>query len=43
MTGMVAHICNLSYSGDRDWEDQGLRPAQAKSFNQQAEHDGALT
>jgi hypothetical protein len=23
--------CNPSYLGDRDWEDCGLRPAQAKS------------
>jgi hypothetical protein len=23
--GVVAHICNLSYSGGRDWEDHGSR------------------
>jgi hypothetical protein len=27
----VAHTCNPSYSGCRDWEDQGLRTAQAKT------------
>jgi hypothetical protein len=27
----VAHTCNPSYSGGRDQEDQGLRPAQANS------------
>jgi hypothetical protein len=27
----VAHICNPSYSGGRDQEDQGLKPAQANS------------
>jgi hypothetical protein len=26
----VAHICNPSYSGGRDQEDCGLRPALAK-------------
>jgi hypothetical protein len=25
----VAHACNPSYSGDRDQEDQGSKPAQA--------------
>jgi hypothetical protein len=25
--GVVAHICNPSYSGDRSWEDEGSRPA----------------
>jgi hypothetical protein len=29
--GMVAHICNLTYSGGRAKKDWGLRPAQAKS------------
>jgi hypothetical protein len=29
--GVVAHACNLSYSGGRDREDQGSRPAQTKS------------
>jgi hypothetical protein len=29
--GMVVHTCNLSYSGDGDWEDHGSRLAQAKS------------
>jgi hypothetical protein len=28
---LVAHICNPSYSGGRDQEDQGLKPAQANS------------
>jgi hypothetical protein len=28
--GMVAYTCNLSYSGDRDWEEQGARPAWQK-------------
>jgi hypothetical protein len=27
----VAYTCNLSYSGDRDWEDDGLRLAWVKS------------
>jgi hypothetical protein len=27
----MAHACNHSYLEDRDWEDGGLRPAQAKS------------
>jgi hypothetical protein len=27
----VAHACNPSYSGGRDWEDGHSRPAQAKS------------
>jgi hypothetical protein len=26
----VAHSCNLSYSGGRDQEDLGLKPAQGK-------------
>jgi hypothetical protein len=25
----VAHTCNPSYSGGRDWEDRSLRPALA--------------
>jgi hypothetical protein len=29
--GAVAHACNSSYSGGRDWEDGGSRPAWAKS------------
>jgi hypothetical protein len=29
---MVVHVCNTSYSGGRDQEDQGLRPAQNKQF-----------
>jgi hypothetical protein len=28
----VAHTCNPSYSGDRDQEDHGLKPAWAKRF-----------
>jgi hypothetical protein len=28
---LVAHACNPSYSGDRDQDDQGLKPAQANS------------
>jgi hypothetical protein len=28
---LVAHACNPSYSGGRDQEDQGLKPAQANS------------
>jgi hypothetical protein len=28
----VAHSCNPSYSGGRDKEDQGSKPAQANSF-----------
>jgi hypothetical protein len=28
--GMVAHVCNTSYSGGRVWDGQGSRPAQAK-------------
>jgi hypothetical protein len=27
----VAHSCNTSYSGSRDWEDHGSRPVQEKS------------
>jgi hypothetical protein len=27
----VAHTCNPSYSGGRDQEDQGLKPARANS------------
>jgi hypothetical protein len=29
--GMVAYICNSSNSGDRDREDQDLRPAPGKN------------
>jgi hypothetical protein len=29
---LVAHTCNPSYSGDRDQEDHGLKPAQANSL-----------
>jgi hypothetical protein len=29
--GPVAHTCNPSYSGGRDLEDLGLKPAQANS------------
>jgi hypothetical protein len=28
--GAVAHFYNPSYSGGRDWEDQGSKPAMAK-------------
>jgi hypothetical protein len=28
----VAHTCNPSYSGGRDQEDQGLKPAHANSL-----------
>jgi hypothetical protein len=28
---LVAHVCNPSYSGGRDQEDHGLKPAQANS------------
>jgi hypothetical protein len=28
----VAHACNSSYSGGRDQEDHGLKPAWANSF-----------
>jgi hypothetical protein len=28
----VAHACNPSYSGGRDQEDHGLKPAQANSL-----------
>jgi hypothetical protein len=28
---LMAHACNPSYSGGRDEEDQGLKPAQANS------------
>jgi hypothetical protein len=28
---LVAHVCNPSYSGDRDQKDCSLRPAQANS------------
>jgi hypothetical protein len=27
----MAHTCNLSYSGGRDWEDCGWKPAWANS------------
>jgi hypothetical protein len=29
---LLAHACNPSYSGSRDQEDQGLKPAQGKQF-----------
>jgi hypothetical protein len=29
--GLVAHACNPSYSGGRDQEDQGSKPARANS------------
>jgi hypothetical protein len=29
---LVAHACNPSYSGGRDEEDHGLRPARANSL-----------
>jgi hypothetical protein len=29
---LVAHTCNPSYSGDRDQEDRGSKPAQANSL-----------
>jgi hypothetical protein len=28
--GIVAHICNPSYLGNKNWEDHGLRPAWGK-------------
>jgi hypothetical protein len=28
----VAHTCNPSYSGGRDWENHGLTPTQANSL-----------
>jgi hypothetical protein len=28
--GMVAHSFNLSYSGDREWENYSSKPAKAK-------------
>jgi hypothetical protein len=28
--GLVVHICNPSYSRDKDWEDHSLKPAPAK-------------
>jgi hypothetical protein len=30
--GAVAHICNPSYSGGRDQEDHGSKPAPANSL-----------
>jgi hypothetical protein len=30
-SGTVAHTCNTSYLGSRDWEDHSSRPAWAKS------------
>jgi hypothetical protein len=30
--GLVAHVCNPSYSGGRDQEDCSLKPAQANSL-----------
>jgi hypothetical protein len=32
--GTMAHSCNLSYSEGRDRKDGGLRPAQAKSYQE---------
>jgi hypothetical protein len=29
---LVAHACNLSYSGGRDQEDHGLKPDQANNL-----------
>jgi hypothetical protein len=31
---LVAHACNLSYSGGRDEEDRGLKPAWVNSFRE---------
>jgi hypothetical protein len=31
MPGTLAHTCNPSYSGSRDQEDHGLKPARANS------------
>jgi hypothetical protein len=31
-SGAIAHTCNPSYSGGRDWEDQGSRPTWIKKF-----------
>jgi hypothetical protein len=28
---LIAHTCNLSYSGGRDQEDHGLKPARTNS------------
>jgi hypothetical protein len=28
---VVVHVCNTSYSGGRDWEDNSLRPVKGKS------------
>jgi hypothetical protein len=30
--GVMAHACNLSYSGGRDQEDRSSKPAWANSF-----------
>jgi hypothetical protein len=30
----VAHVCNPSYSGDRDQEDRDLKPVQANSLGE---------
>jgi hypothetical protein len=30
----VAHACNPSYSGGRDQEDRGSKPAQANSYRE---------
>jgi hypothetical protein len=29
--GLTGSVCNLSYSGDGDWEDHGSRPVQTLS------------
>jgi hypothetical protein len=30
---LVPHACNSSYSGDRDEQDQGLKPARTNSLH----------
>jgi hypothetical protein len=39
---LVAHTYNPSYSGGRDQEDNGLKPAQAKSWKKSQKRDSRL-
>jgi hypothetical protein len=41
--GAVAHACNPSYVGGRDWQDHGLKSARAKSSSQTGYGDMPLS
>jgi hypothetical protein len=38
----VAHACNPGYSGGRDQEDRGSKPAQANSSQEKKNHNKEL-